>query len=184
MLMYSKAAASFVSEMGLELTTLEYEEDDENSYKFSNFFSKITFNEIKPFRTYQYAYFSEAYAGESKEFFNMIRYYENLRKSSLVKEYDFASNGNEAMNVLCEQMAQGVPVVLTLGDKAYNAVRLLQETGNPMKFIIEVYDSDAQGGLKKIKLEKVIVHDDGSEEPRVQYVAKINTEAERFCMYN
>lgn len=179
----STSALAVVSEMGLSVTELPYDGEGIKQGGFASFVSKITFNEMKPFSIYEDIYIGKGYRGDSAGFFDMINYYEHIHDSGMVQVYDFASNGKEAMEILADRMSQGEPVVLSFGDKAVNAVRLLKEADDPLKYVIEVYDSDYPGEIKRIKLDKVIVHD-GSDDIKFQFVAKYESQTDRLCLYN
>lgn len=134
----------------------------------------ITFQKLPEFTSYECAVIdSPLYDGNDKAMLDAFRYMQELHLSpEKCTEYDFGYDGEESYNVLRTELEKGDPVVLSAGGAALNAVRLLRESENTNKLVLEAYDCNNLGTTTYISILRTPVYD-GTDEPYYQYSASV-----------
>lgn len=174
LLKYNTDTMDFILNNRMTVTELPYTVKLPELESWIETLQTITFQRLPEFSSYECAVInSPLYDGEDKAMLDAFRYMQKLHLSAdKCTVYDFGYDGEEAMNVLRTELEKGNPVVLSAGGYALNAVRLLRESENTNKLVLEAYDCNDLGTTTYISILRTPVYD-GEAEPYYQYSASV-----------
>lgn len=145
---------------------------------------KITFQRLPEFSSFECAVVNSIlHDGSDKDMLNAFNYMQNLHNSEQkCTVYDFGYHGDEAFDILLEELTRGNPVVISLDGSALNAVRLLRESENTNKLVLETYNCNNMGKTTYVSLLRTPVYD-GEKTPYYQYSASVDGQEMSLKMY-
>lgn len=184
LLKYNSETMEFINNNRMTVSILPYTVKLPELEDWIVMLQKITLQKLPEFSTYECAVLQSSIAeGADKDMMDAFRYMQYIHESDKQNSYDFGYDGDTAFDLLVKELTGGNPVVVSAGGSAYNAVRLLRESENTNKYILEAYDCNNMGATTYIKLERTAVYDGGNE-PYYQYSAEINGEEMPLILYN
>lgn len=185
LLKYNSETMEFINNNRMTVSILPYTVKLPELEDWIVMLQKITLQKLPEFTTYECAVLQSSISeGADKDMMDAFRYMQYIHESSdKQKSYDFGYDGDTAFDLLVKELTNGNPVVISAGGSAYNAVRLLRESENTNKYILESYDCNNMGATTYIKLERTAVYD-GGQNPYYQYSAEINGEEVPLILYN
>ncbi|MDY2848284.1 MAG: VWA domain-containing protein [Oscillospiraceae bacterium] len=174
LLKYNSDTMDFILNNRMDIIQLPYTVKLPELESWIETLQTITFQKLPEFSSYECAVISSPlYDGEDKTLLDAFRYMQKLHLSSeKCTVYDFGYDGEAAMNALRTELEKGNPVVLSAGGYALNAVRLLRESENTNKLVLEAYDCNNLGTTTYISILRTPVYD-GEAEPYYQYSASV-----------
>lgn len=183
LLKYNESTMDYVINNNMSVSVLPYTVQLPELDSRIEFLQKMTFQRLPEFTSYECAVINSTLEGNDKSMFDAFRYMENIRNcSEKVTAYDFGYDGEEAYNALCSELSSGDPVLMSAGGAALNGVRLLRESENSNKFILESYDCNKRGVTTYVSILRTPVYD-GGKEPYYQYSAEVYGREVPLVMY-
>lgn len=183
LLKYNESTMDYIINNNMSVSVLPYSVQLPELDDRIELLQKITFQRLPEFTSYECAVINSTLEGNDKSMFDAFRYMENIRNcSEKVKSYDFGYDGEEAYNVLCSELSRGDPVLMSAGGAALNGVRLLRESENSNKFILESYDCNKRGVTTYVSILRTPIYD-GGKEPYYQYSAEVYGREVPLIMY-
>lgn len=175
LLKYNEETMTFIKYNRMSVSILPYTVKPPELEDWIKMLQNITFQTIPEFSSYECAVLrSDLDEGEEKDMMNAFRYMQFLHESSdKCVSFDFGYDGETAYNVLRDELTNGNPAVISVGGAAYNAVRLLRESENTNKYVLEAYNCNNPGKTVFIKLLRTYVYD-GNDTMYCQYSAEID----------
>lgn len=174
---YTNETREFLDNAGLKVTTAPVSLEHAEESKFIQFIRTITFNTLHPFTQYECVLIDSGLCeGDDSKIMDMLRWYNSIpQNSNRCRIYDFGYQGDDAFDALLSELSKGSPAVITYGDSAMNAVRVIRDANDPNKYVLDAYDSNSPDRSTRINLTRTpIYNEDGSTS--FQYTASRGTE--------
>lgn len=180
---FTNDTRDFIDSSNLKVITSKYDFKAPDESGVMNFLRTITFNRIKDFTAYECVLIdSKTLDGDDLSIMNMLRWYCGIPESSEKCEVlDFGYEGDAAFDVLISELTTGTPAVIIYGGSAMNAVRVIRDSENPDKFVIDAYDCNSPERSTRINLERTPVYD-GESVPYYQYTASRGSVSEPLTL--
>ncbi len=184
LLKYTPDALNFIATHNMTTITQPYTIELPELDSWIQMLQNITFQKLPEFTSYECAVInSKIPNGSDSDMIDAFEYMQYIHNSSEKCDiYDFGFNGSEAFDILSEELTKGNPVVISMDGSALNAVRLLRESENTNKFVLEAYDCNNMGTTSYIKLLRSPIYD-GEKTPYYQYSATLNGKEMSLKMY-
>ena len=181
--MYTTKARTMITQNQLGISEIDFDFKIEDDSSIESLFRKITFNDIGRIDTADCIYISpEIYAGPDANVIKAISYYQNMYLDNKLKFHDFGYEGEDAFKALTNDLSEGRPAILTIGNKTVLGIRLLKSEQSSNQYKIEVYDCDFPEKVKYITITGSEVFDENNIAKK-QYVASYNGENQQLCIY-
>ncbi len=164
LLNYTDDARKFIYDAGLKIFSADYDFTLPEESDFVNILRHITFNNIKPFSSYECVLIdSSTCTGTDAAAMDMLRWYCFIPNTeNKCRIYDFGYEGDAAFEALLSELSTGSPAVITYGGSAMNAIRVLRDASDPNSFILDAYDSNSPSRTTRLYLTRTPVYEDGS----------------------
>ncbi|MCR5167883.1 MAG: VWA domain-containing protein [Oscillospiraceae bacterium] len=184
LLRYSSDTQLFINGNNMEVILKPYTVKLPELERWFEFIQNITFQKLPVFSEYECAVISSArMKGQDRDIMDAFRYLQNLHESSSrCTSYDFGYNGKTAFRILEERLTKGDPVVISLNGAALNAARILRESENTNKYVLEAYDCNKLGQTTYIEILRTPVYD-GNDTPYYQYSASVDNKDMSLRIY-
>ena len=184
LLRYTEDTALFINSHGMSIIEQPYTVQLPEMEKWFEMLQNITFQKLPEFTSYECAIInSSLLSGVDWDVINAFCYMQRLHDSSAKCDvYDFGYHGDTAYELLRTELKRGNPVVITLDGAALNAVRLLRESENTNKIVLEAYDCNNLGTTTYISLLRTPIYD-GAKEAYHQYSASVGGKDVSLKMY-
>lgn len=180
---FTSDTRDFIDSSNLKVINSKYDFKAPEESNVMNFLRTITFNRIKDFTAYECVLIdSKTLEGDDLSIMNMLRWYCGVPgASSKCEVLDFGYEGDAAFDVLISELTTGTPAVIIYGGSAMNAVRVIRDTENPDRFVIDAYDSNSPERSTRINLVRTPVYD-GETVPYYQYTASRGSVSEPLTL--
>lgn len=174
---FTESTRDFIDNAGLKTFISQYEFKAPEESAFVKFLRAITFKPLKDFTSYECVLVdSSGFTGDDAAVMSMIKWYNGVvHCSSKSRVYDFGYDGDEAFEVLLDELTTGSPAVIAVGGSAMNAVRLARDVHDPDKFILDAYDCNSPERNTRITIRRTPIYDDPAQ-IKYQYSASIGTQ--------
>ncbi|MGN1089123.1 MAG: VWA domain-containing protein, partial [Huintestinicola sp.] len=147
---------------GLKIYTAPYKYVAPEETVLEKTLRTIPFRNLKEFNEYDCVLIdSTGFSGNDSAVMGMIRWYCSVPKSDKCVTYDFAYQGQDAFDMLINELTTGSPAVITVGGSAMNAVRLVRDVEDPNSFVLDAYDSNSPDRLTKVYITRNPIYDGG-----------------------
>jgi hypothetical protein len=166
----------------LEEAVIDYNFTNDDDSFIKELLKAITFSDIKNIRTAQCAVVTPDNGEDDIEVIRAILYYQNLRYYNKCTCYSFGSNGDKAFDILVNELSEGRPAVISIGNKTVVGTKLLKIDGAADKYKLQVYDCDNPQSEKYIEITGTKVYDAGKS-PKTQYTASYDNTEQPLCIY-
>ncbi len=184
LLKYNSNAQDFILNNNMTVSVMPYTVKLPDLDRWIEMLQKITFQKLPEFSSYECAVLnSTLHEGNDKAMLDAFRYMQNIHNCTEKTDvYDFGYDGKQAYEYLRTELSMGNPVVISAGGAALNAVRLMRESENTNKLILEAYDCNKPGVVTYISILRTPVYD-GGKTPYYQYSASVDGKDVPLLLY-